>query len=53
MELSPTTVASGKSSLRTYILPEIANYPLNKIDVLVIQKIINNLKDRDKERKRW
>ena len=51
VELSPTTVASGKSSLRTYILPEIANYPLNKIDVLVIQKIINNLKDRDKERK--
>ena len=51
VELSPTTVASGKSSLRTYILPEIANYHLNKIDVLVIQKIINNLKDRDKERK--
>lgn len=51
IELSPTTVASGKSSLRTYILPEIANFPLNKIDVLVIQKIINNLKDRDKERK--
>lgn len=51
VELSPTTVTSGKSSLRTYILPEIANYPLNKIDVLVIQKIINNLKERDKERK--
>lgn len=51
VELSPTTVTSGKSSLRTYILPEIANYPLNKIDVLVIQKIINNLKERDKEKK--
>ena len=24
--------------------------PLNKIDALVIQRIINNLKDRDKER---
>ncbi len=51
VELSPTTVASGKSSLKTYILPEIANFPLNKIDVLVIQKIINGLKNRDKERK--
>ena len=37
--------------LRNYILPEIANVPLNKVDALTIQKIINNLKDRDCVRK--
>ena len=50
VELSPTTITSGKQELRNYVLPEIANMPLNKIDALVIQRIINNLKDRDKER---
>lgn len=50
VELSPTTINSGKNELRNYVLPEIANMPLNKIDALVIQRIINNLKDRDKER---
>ena len=50
VELSPTTITSGKNELRNYVLPEIANMPLNKIDALVIQRIINNLKDRDKER---
>lgn len=49
-ELSPTTVESGKSSLRNYVLPEIANMPLNKIDALTIQKIINGLKERNCER---
>lgn len=50
IELSPTTVQSGKTELRNYVLPEIANTPLNKIDALVIQRIINNLKDRNKQR---
>lgn len=49
-ELSPTTVTSGKNELKNYVLPEIANVSLNKIDALTIQKIINNLKVRDKER---
>ncbi len=50
VELSPTTVTGGKNELKNYVLPEIANMPLNKIDALVIQRIINNLKDRNKER---
>lgn len=49
-ELSPTTVTGGKTALKNYVLPEIANMPLNKIDALTIQRIINNLKERDKER---
>ena len=49
-ELSPTTVTGGKSELKNYVLPEIGNMPLNKIDALTIQRIINNLKERDKER---
>lgn len=49
-ELSPTTVTGGKTTLKNYVLPEIANMPLNKIDALTIQRIINNLKERDKER---
>lgn len=49
-ELSPTTVQSGKNELKNYVLPEIANMPLNKIDVLTVQRIINNLKERDRER---
>ena len=50
IELSPTTVSGGKCELKNYVLPEIANMPLNKIDALVIQRIINNLKVRDKEK---
>lgn len=49
-ELSPTTVSSGKTELRNYVLPEIANMPLNKIDALTIQRIINSLKERTRER---
>lgn len=49
-ELSPTTVKDDKTALRNYVLPEIANMQLNKIDVLVIQRIINNLKERDRQR---
>ena len=49
-DLSPTTVEGGKNELKNYVLPEIANMPLNKIDVLTIQRIINKLKERDKER---
>lgn len=49
-ELSPTTVEGGKRTLKNYVLPEIANMPLNKIDALTIQRIINNLKERDKEK---
>ena len=49
-ELSPTTVEGGKNELKNYVLPEIANMPLNKIDALTIQRIINKLKERDRER---
>ena len=49
-ELSPTTVEGGKKELRNYVLPEIANMPLNKIDVLTVQRIINKLKERNRER---
>lgn len=49
-ELSPTTIAGGKTSLKNYVLPEIANMPLNKIDTLTIQRIINNLKERERQR---
>ncbi len=49
-ELSPTTVQGGKNELKNYVLPEIANMPLNKIDALTIQRIINKLKERDCER---
>ena len=49
-ELSPTTVTGGKRELKNYVLPEIANMPLNKIDALTIQRIINGLKDRNKEK---
>ncbi len=50
-ELSPTTVSTGKQELRNYVFPEIAYMSLKKIDALVIQKIINKLRDRYKERK--
>lgn len=49
-ELSPTTVQGGKNELKNYVLPEIANMPLNKIDALTIQRIINGLKERNRER---
>lgn len=49
-ELSPTTVTGGKTSLKNYVLPEIANMPLNKIDALTIQRIINDLKERNRQR---
>lgn len=49
-ELSPTTVQGGKTELRNYVLPEIANMPLNKIDALTVQRIINKLKERNRER---
>ena len=49
-ELSPTTVEGGKKELRNYVLPEIANMTLNKIDVLTVQRIINKLKERNRER---
>ncbi len=50
IELSPTTVQTGKSELKNYILPEIANMPLYKIDGLIVQRIINKLKKRKRER---
>ena len=50
IELSPTTVQTGKSELKNYILPEIANMPLYKIDGLIVQQIINKLKKRKRER---
>lgn len=50
IELSPTTVQIGKSELKNYILPEIANMPLYKIDGLIVQRIINKLKKRKRER---
>lgn len=49
-ELSPTTVNTGKESLKRYVLPVFANEPLNKIDALSIQKLMNKLKDQDRER---
>lgn len=48
-ELSPATVSSDKGMLKRYVLPIFANIPLNKIDALTIQKLINKLKNRDKE----
>ena len=50
IELSPTTVQTGKSELKNYILPEIANMPLYKIDGLIVQRIINKLKKRKREK---
>ena len=50
IELSPTTVQTGKSELKNFILPEIANMPLYKIDGLIVQRIINKLKKRKRER---
>lgn len=50
IELSPTTVQIGKSELKNYILPEIANMPLYKIDGLIVQRIINKLKKRKREK---
>ena len=50
IELSPTTVQTGKNELKNYILPEIANMPLYKIDGLIVQRIINKLKKRKRER---
>lgn len=49
-ELSPETVSGGKNELKNYVFPEIAYMPLKKIDVLTIQKLINKLKERNKER---
>lgn len=49
-ELSPSTVYGGKNGLRNYILPEIANTPLNKIDALTVQRIISKVKNKVKER---
>ena len=49
-ELSPETVFGGKNELKNYVFPEIAYMPLKKIDVLTIQKLINKLKERNKER---
>lgn len=49
-ELSPETVSGGKNELKNYVFPEIAYMHLKKIDVLTIQKLINKLKERNKER---
>ncbi len=49
-ELSPTTVQSGKNELKNYVLPVIANMPLNKIDALTIQRIINELKEQKRQK---
>lgn len=49
-ECSPTTVQTGKDTLRRYVLPVFANVPLNKIDALSIQRLMNKLKDQDRER---
>jgi len=43
-------VSGGKNELKNYVFPEIAYMPLKKIDVLTIQKLINKLKERNKER---
>ena len=50
IELSPTTVQTGKSELKNYILPEIANMPLYKIDGLIVQRIKKKKKKRKRER---
>lgn len=49
-ELSPSTVQSGKNELKNYVLPVIANMPLNKIDALTIQRIINELKEQKRQK---
>ena len=49
-ELSPVTIKNDKADLKNYVLPEIANIPLCKIDVLTIQKIMNKLRSQTSQR---
>lgn len=46
--LSPTTRKSIKCNLKNYLLPRFEKIPLNKIDVLMIQNFINELKFQGK-----
>lgn len=43
-ELSPPSCSRIRTTLRNYIFPTLADYSLNKIDVLTLQKMFNNLK---------
>ena len=49
-ELSPTTCQKDRRDVRNYLLPYIAKTPLSKIDALTVQRIISDLKNRDKEK---
>lgn len=49
-ELSPSTWRTNELSLKNYVFPFIGNVPLNKIDALMIQKMINSLKEQKKAR---
>ena len=49
-ELSPATYQKDKRDVKNYLLPYIANMPLNKIDALTVQRIISDLKVKDKQK---
>ena len=48
-ELSPASSMKIKRNLTNYIFPELADYTLNKIDVLTLQKLFNKLKLQKKK----
>lgn len=50
-ELSPATIQTDKQQLNRYILPYIKNIPIDKINVLTIQKLMNTMKERTKEKR--
>ena len=49
-ELSPTTYQKDKRDVKNYLLPYIANTSLSKIDALTVQRIMSDLKDKEKQR---
>lgn len=48
-ELSPASSTRIKRTLTNYIFPDLADYTLNKIDVLTLQKLFNKLKLQKKK----
>lgn len=44
-ELSPATYKNDRNTLNRYLLPELENVDLNDIDVLMVQRIVNKLKN--------
>lgn len=48
-ELSPATCSRNKAMISNYLLPTLSDYSLNKIDVLTVQKLFNELKVRNKK----